>query len=78
MALKKETEPLVLPGKKKSFTPTGNMILKLFHPVKILLLFEDGVKKRYLPEQYNRLGRVLRFIGLDMNIFVEPRVPCND
>ena len=75
LALKKETEPLLLPGKKKSFEPTGNMILELFRPVKILYLIEDGVIKRYLPEQYNRLHRALQLIGFGMNIFVEPGAP---
>ena len=75
-ALREETEPLLLPGKRKSFTPTGNMILELFRPVKILRLMEDdGVVKRYLPTQYNHLERVLQLIGLDIDIFTKPRGP---
>lgn len=37
-SLEKETEPLEITGGKKSFTPTGNKLLELFSPVKILCI----------------------------------------
>jgi transposase len=75
-ALEKEEEPLRLTGDKKSFVPTGNKILELFRPVKILYIKEEGTVKRYLPERYCRdLGRALGMIGFRMEIFTEPRAP---
>lgn len=38
LALQKEDVPLTLTGDKKSLEPTGNKILKLFKPVKIVYI----------------------------------------
>jgi transposase len=75
LALEKQNEPLKLTGDKKSFEPTGNKILELFMPVKIIYFKEGGSVKRLLPERYLALGRVLSMIGFDMTIFTEPRAP---
>ncbi|MDK2901750.1 MAG: hypothetical protein PWR14_654 [Thermosediminibacterales bacterium] len=75
LALKKEDEPLKLTGDKKSFEPTGNKILELFMPVKIIYFKEGSTVRRLLPERYLELGRVLSMIGFDMDIFTEPRAP---
>lgn len=75
-ALKEEDEPLKLTGDKKSFEPTGNKILELFKPVKIVYIKEDSTVKRFLPERYClELGRALRMIGFEMDIFTKPRAP---
>lgn len=74
-ALKEETEPLELTGDKKSFEPTGNKILELFKPVKIVYAKEDGTVKRFLPERYLKLSRALKMIGFEMDIFIKPRSP---
>jgi len=75
LCLKKEPEPLELTGGKKSFTPTGNKLLELFRPVKILYFKEGCTIKRYLPERYNYLARAVKLIGFDMDVFIRPRSP---
>ncbi len=72
-ALKKEKEPLELVGKVKSFEPTGTRILELFEYVKILKVNENEKIKRYLPEKYiNELRRVVSFLRIDFDIFINP------
>jgi len=75
LALEKEDEPLKLTGDKKSFEPTGNKILELFKPVKIIYFKEGGIVKRFLPKRYFELSRALRMIGFEMDIFIKPRAP---
>ena len=75
LALEKEDEPLKVTGDKKSFNPTGNKILELFQPVKIVYIKEDGAVKRFLPERYYELSRALKMIGFEMEIFINPRSP---
>ncbi len=73
LALKEEDEPLKLTGDKKSFEPTGNKLLELFNPVKIVYIKEGNSVKRFLPERYLKLKRALNMLGFEMNIFTEPR-----
>ncbi|NLX92210.1 MAG: IS1634 family transposase [Firmicutes bacterium] len=75
LALEKEDEPLKVTGDKKSFNPTGNKILELFQPVKIIYIKEGGAVKRFLPERYYELSRALKMIGFEMEIFINPRSP---
>jgi len=75
LALKNEAEPLKLTGDKKSFEPTGNKILELFKPVKIVYIKEGGTIKRFLPERYLELSRAMKMIGFEMEIFIKPRPP---
>ena len=75
LALEKEDEPLKVTGDKKSFNPTGNKILELFQPVKIVYIREKGAVKRFLPERYYELSRALKMIGFEMEIFINPRSP---
>jgi len=63
------------PGPAKSFEPTGNKILELFRPVKIVYIKEGGTVKRFLPERYLKLSRALRIVGFEMEIFTKPRSP---
>lgn len=75
-ALEKEAEPLVITGGKKSFAPTGNKVLELLSPVKILCLKKgDVVIDRCLPKSYNYLARLLTLIGFDLDVFISPRAP---
>jgi len=75
-ALENEAEPLVIAGGKTTFSPTGNRILELFRPVKILCVKEGhAVVKRFLPERYHRLGRVLSLIGLGLDVYLRRRGP---
>ncbi|NPV43396.1 MAG: hypothetical protein HPY70_05370 [Firmicutes bacterium] len=70
LALEKENEPLKLAGDKKSFEPTGNKILIIYFKI---YFKEGGSVKRFLPERYLELSRVLSMIGFDLSIFTEPR-----
>lgn len=75
LALTEEEDPLKLTGGKKSFEPTGNKILELFRPVKIVYIKEDGTVKRILPSRYLELTRAMNMIGFEMEIFTKPRSP---
>jgi len=70
--LLQEEKPLTVTGKKKSFSPTGNKILELFKPVKIVYIEEEDGAKRFLPKRYLELKRALEMIGFDLDIFVNP------
>lgn len=75
-ALENETEPLAITGGKTTFSPTGNKILELLRPAKILCVKEGRVVvKRILPENYHRLARVLNLIGLSLDVYVRRRGP---
>ncbi len=74
MAMETETKPLEITGNKKTFEPTGNKILELLNPIKIIYMKEDGIIKRVLPERYNYLRRVIKLIGFDMNIYTTPKI----
>ncbi len=75
-ALENETEPLAITGGKTTFSPTGNKILELLRPAKILCVMEGHtVVKRILPENYHHLGRVLNLIGLGLDVYVRRRGP---
>jgi len=75
LALEREDEPLKVTGDKKSFEPTGNKILELFKPVKIVYVKEGGKVKRFLPERYLELNRAIQMIGLKIEIYIKPRSP---
>lgn len=75
LALEKEDEPLKVTGGKKSFEPTGNKILELFKPVKIVYIKEGDTVKRFLPKRYLELNRAMKMIGFEMEIFIRPRSP---
>jgi len=75
-SLEHAVEPLAITGGKTTFSPTGNKILELLRPVKILCVKEGRtVVKRFLPENYHRLGRVLSLIGLGLDVYVQRRGP---
>ena len=71
-ALKNESEPVVLAGKKKSFSPTANKILELFASIKVLWLNDGQSIERQLPQRYSKLRRVLNMAGFDLDIFTSP------
>ncbi len=76
-ALVQEAEPLTLPGKKKSFEPTGNKALELLNSVNIVVIKDnDKIVQRFLPERFEKkLGKLLRLIGFGSDIFTKPRPP---
>ncbi len=60
---------------KKNFKPTGNKILELFRPVKIVYINGQGTVKRFLPGRFRELERAINLPGFEMDIFIKPRVP---
>jgi transposase len=68
-ALQDEKKPLIMAGNVRSFRPTGRRILELLAPIKILLLSEEGKKRRVLPARYKELNRVLRLAGFGLEIY---------
>jgi len=74
-AMLQEEKPLAVTGKKKSLSPTGNKILELFRPVKIVYIEEEDGAKRFLLKRYLELERALKMIGFDLDIFVKPNHP---
>ncbi len=71
-ALLDEDKPLVLVGKKKTFRPTGNRVLELLRPVKVLLIKEHNKVTRCLPDNYTRQSRMVSLGGFDINIYIRP------
>lgn len=70
-AMKNETEALLIPGKKKSFTPTGEMLLLMLKRIQIILItLEDGQVIRRLSDHIDpQVKRVLRLAGYDETIY---------
>jgi len=60
-------------GKKKSFEPTGNKVLELLNSVSIVVIKDnDKIVERHLPERFEKkLGKLLRLIGFDGEIFTK-------
>jgi len=71
-ALSGETEPILLPGKKKNFEPTASKVLDLFAPIKIMWLSDGKSLQRELPKRYRELTRLLNMAGFDFDIFTSP------
>jgi transposase len=72
--MKQETQPLVVPGKRKTYAPTGQMllaILKVFQVIYIRL--PNGQVIRQLDARLDeRKIRVLRLAGFDPSIYIAP------
>jgi transposase len=71
-AMKEETEPLILPGKRKSFKPTALSILDLLEYVLVLQIRMQDQLLRVLPENTEKqLDRILSLLDLDRGIFTQ-------
>lgn len=67
-----EKEPLILPGKRKSFRPTGASVLEMFERLSTTWVSIDGQWQRARVKSNNpEVERVLGFFGLDMSIYCE-------
>ncbi|MCL6600472.1 MAG: IS1634 family transposase [Alicyclobacillus macrosporangiidus] len=66
----KETEPLILPGNRKSFRPTGISVIDMFEGICTMDIEIHGERHRitntYIEPQ---LERVLSFLDMDLSIF---------
>lgn len=75
-ALKKEEKPLLLPGKRKSFHPTGLAILELLEYELILQVkTPTGWFRQLRSNKEPQLPRILQLLQLDPNTYT--RVPNN-
>ncbi len=73
--LKKENEILIIPGKKKSDSPTGTMILAMLSSIHVARMIFDNMIVRRLPKNLinNQIRRLLVLAGFDETIYVEPK-----
>ncbi len=68
----KETEPLILPGKRKSFRPTGISVLEMFDEMTTVWMASgDGWQRMTVRPHDPQIERILAFFGLDLNIYSE-------
>ena len=73
--LELEKEPLVLPGKRKSFKPTGEMLLALLQTIQLTLCTIDGQTKRVLsPRISENVKRAVELAGYTMTIYTTNHV----
>jgi transposase len=69
-AMKTQTEPLLLPGKRKSFQPTGLSILELLEEEYILHFpTEEGLFRQLPRNREAQLPRILQLLDLEENLY---------
>lgn len=70
-SLKKEKVPLIIPGKVKSLTPTGQNILELLENVVVsIIIFDNGSMERVLGNKLNdNIQRLLKLAGFNQDIY---------
>lgn len=69
-ALKSETEPLIIPGKVKTFRPTGKKILASLETV--LVMTTSDPYRRAFSSRY-KMPRVLSLAGFEPDIYLNIR-----
>lgn len=71
--MKDEQESLFLPGKRKSYKPTGNPAMDMFEVVLTSAVEIDGQWHRGIASRaYPERDRVLVFFGWDAGIYTQP------
>ncbi|WP_157067243.1 IS1634 family transposase, partial [Alicyclobacillus shizuokensis] len=68
--MRQEEEPLILPGKRKSFRPTGISVLEMFDGMITARIRVDGMW-RYLKTTLRdpQIERVLKLLDMDLSIY---------
>jgi transposase len=70
--LKQESEPLLLPGKRKSFEPTGEMLLALLKTIQVIHVTLGGNRIRGLSAHVDdQVKRIIRLAGHDISIYTD-------
>ena len=69
-AMKTESEPLIIPGKVKTFQPTGKKILETLETV--LVMTTDDPYRRAFSSRY-KVPRVLKLAGFEPDIYLKVR-----
>ncbi len=69
--LAKESEPLVIPGQRKSFSPTGVMLLEMLRPLSVITFKTDAGPLRQVSENQmtEEIRRLLRLAGFEESIY---------
>ncbi|WP_274435607.1 IS1634 family transposase [Alicyclobacillus sp. ALC3] len=66
----KETEPLILPGKRKSMRPTGVSVLEMLETMQTVWLGDENGWQRMTARPHNdQIERVLGLLGFDLSIY---------
>jgi len=70
--MKQEQEPLILPGDRKSWKPTGSSVMDMFDTVLTSAIEVDGQIHRVITSRpYPQRDRVLAFFEWDTGIYTE-------
>ncbi|WP_245629139.1 IS1634 family transposase [Alicyclobacillus shizuokensis] len=70
--MKQETEPLILPGRRKSFRPTGLSILEMLDEMTTAHVRVGDVWHRTAVSPHDpQVERVLKLLGMDLSIYTE-------
>ncbi|GGI96476.1 hypothetical protein GCM10010885_02740 [Alicyclobacillus cellulosilyticus] len=70
--MKQETDPLILPGQRKSFRPTGLSILEMLDEMTTAHVQVGDVWHRTAVAPHNpQIERVLKLLGMDLSIYTE-------
>ena len=69
--LARETKPLVIPGQRKSFSPTGAMLLEMLRPLSVITFKTDAGHVRQVSENQmtEDIRRLLRLAGFEEGIY---------
>jgi len=67
-ALKHEEEPLIIPGKKKTFRPTGKKILQKLQNMKVVTIPDPY--RREFPANQKVPVRLLKLAGFEPDIYL--------
>ncbi|APM37706.1 IS1634 family transposase [Clostridium kluyveri] len=71
-ALKKEKEPVIIPGKVKSYTPTAKNIMELLKNIIVsIITFKDGSTVRVINNLNDNTKRILNLAGFSEKIYTE-------
>lgn len=70
-ALKNEDEPLLIPGKKKTFRPTGKKILQSLE--NMIVVTTDNPLKRAFPGNLKIPARLFHLAGIDPEVYLKVR-----
>jgi len=67
----KESEPLILPGKRKSMCPTATSMLEMFDGVSMVLVHLDEQVIRKGPQVDGQRQRILEMLGAGTSVYSE-------
>ena len=73
----KGTEPLILPGKQKSFRPTGVSVLEMLDEMTTVWVGSgDSLQRLTARAHDSQIERILGWFGWDLNIYSECKTAC--